>query len=70
MASHYHLCEGVQNVPSGNAFSSLAHYPGGFNAKSSAVGGSQAHTHDLAGASGDASSLPPYYVLSFIMRCA
>lgn len=70
MASHYHLCGGVQNVPSGNAFSSLAHYPGGFNAKSSAVGGSQAHTHDLAGASGDASSLPPYYVLSFIMRCA
>ena len=35
-----------------------------------ATGGSQAHTHDLTGASGDASSLPPYYILSFIMRCA
>lgn len=35
-----------------------------------ATGGSQPHTHDLTGASGDASSLPPYYVLSFIMRCA
>lgn len=34
------------------------------------AGGSQPHTHDLTGASGDASSLPPYYVLSFIMRCA
>ena len=34
-----------------------------------ATGGSQPHTHDLTGASGDASSLPPYYVLSFIMRC-
>lgn len=35
-----------------------------------ATGGSQPHTHDLTGASGDASSLPPYYALSFIMRCA
>ena len=35
-----------------------------------ATGGSQPHTHDLTEASGDASSLPPYYVLSFIMRCA
>ena len=34
------------------------------------AGGSLPHTHDLTGASGDASSLPPYYVLSFIMRCA
>ena len=32
------------------------------------VGGSQPHTHDLAGASGEASSLPPYYALSYIMR--
>ena len=42
----------------------------GWNYLTSPVGSSQAHTHDLAGASGDASSLPPYYVLSFIMRCA
>lgn len=34
------------------------------------TGGSQPHTHALGGASGDASSLPPYYALSFIMRCA
>lgn len=35
-----------------------------------ATGGSLPHTHDLTGESGDASSLPPYYALSFIMRCA
>ena len=34
-----------------------------------ATGGSLPHTHDLTGESGEASSLPPYYALSFIMRC-
>ena len=33
-------------------------------------GESQSHTHTLAGASGSASSLPPYYALSYIMRIA
>ena len=33
-------------------------------------GGSQPHTHTLSGASGEASNLPPYYALSFIMRIA
>ena len=32
------------------------------------AGGSQPHTHTLSGVSGEASSLPPYYALSFIMR--
>ena len=35
-----------------------------------ATGGSLPHTHDLTGESGEALSLPPYYALSFIMRCA
>ena len=36
-----------------------------------ATGGSQAHTHALSGAkSGSASTLPPYYALTYIMRCA
>ena len=35
-----------------------------------AVGGSQPHTHNLDGASGEANGLPPYYVLTYIMRCA
>lgn len=34
------------------------------------AGGSQPHTHTLDGASGEASSLPPYYALSYIMRTA
>ena len=35
-----------------------------------AVGGSQPHTHNLDGASGEANGLPPYYALAYIMRCA
>ena len=34
------------------------------------TGGSKSHTHALDGASGGASSLPPYYALAYIMRCA
>lgn len=34
------------------------------------TGGSQPHSHDLTGASGEASGLPPYYALSYIMRTA
>ena len=34
------------------------------------TGGSQQHTHALDGASEEASGLPPYYALSFIMRIA
>lgn len=36
----------------------------------SATGGSQPHTHDLTGASGEANGLPPYYALAYIMRTA
>ena len=34
------------------------------------AGGSQPHTHSLSGASGEASGLPPYYALAYIMRTA
>lgn len=37
---------------------------------SAGTGGSLSHTHTLSGASGEASSLPPYYTLAYIMRCA
>ena len=33
-------------------------------------GGSQPHTHTLSGVSGETNGLPPYYVLSYIMRIA
>ena len=43
---------------------------GAGSSNTSATGGSQAHTHPLSGAqSGSTSSLPPYYVLAYIMRC-
>ena len=35
-----------------------------------ATGGSQAHAHALSGEAGKADTLPPYYALSFVMRCA
>ena len=35
-----------------------------------ATGGSRPHSHTLSGASEEASSLPPYYTLAYIMRCA
>ena len=35
-----------------------------------AAGNSEPHTHTISGASGEASSLPPYYALAYIMRCA
>lgn len=34
------------------------------------AGASQPHTHPLSGASGQASALPPYYALAYIMRVA
>ena len=46
-----------------------ANYTGG-GAYTSTVGGSQPHTHALSGLSGDTESLPPYYALALIMRCA
>ena len=36
----------------------------------SSNGSSNSHTHGLTASSGAASSLPPYYSLAFIMRCA
>ena len=33
-----------------------------------ATGGSQSHTHGLSGTSDNASSLPPFYALTYIMR--
>lgn len=44
-------------------------YVGATPATTNATGGSQPHTHSLAGIkSGNASTLPPYYALAYIMR--
>ena len=58
-------------VTTGSASVLNAQDTGGGNiATSSQSGNSQPHTHTLPGASGEAKILPPYYALSFVMRCA
>ena len=58
-------------VTTGSASVLNAQDTGGGNiATSSQSGNSQPHTHTLSGASGEAKILPPYYALSFVMRCA
>ena len=58
-------------VTTGSASILNANDTGAGTAASSKSGDSQSHTHSLTGIkSGSASSLPPYYALAYIMRCA
>ena len=70
LARHEHTTTVASNIsgsyhvqPGGGAYYNTGAFP------STNTGDSQPHTHNLTGASEGASSLPPYYVLSFIMRC-
>ena len=66
MPSHSHsTTSGTTNAAGGSQRSEVAG-----QRQTGAAGGSQPHTHTLDGASGEASSLPPYYALSYIMRTA
>lgn len=56
--------QGTAGVSSGNIQQPDTSLP------SRTTGGSQPHTHTLDGASEEESSLPPYYALAYIMRCA
>lgn len=65
----------THTTPHANASTGSGGYVGGGNVTqinwpTGPTGSSQPHTHTLDGASGEASSLPPYYALSFIMRIA
>lgn len=69
IASHAHTTTlssntpGSYNIqPGGGAYYNSSAFP------STNTGGSQTHTHALDSTSGEASSLPPYYALSYIMR--
>ena len=71
LARHEHTTTVASNIsgsyhvqPGGGAY----YNTGAFS--STNTGDSQPHTHNLTGASEGASSLPPYYALSFVMRCA
>ena len=69
LASHghpYSAPKPVLNAQSANARTECKSQ----SATTGLVGGSQPHTHDLAGASEEANGLPPYYALSYIMRTA
>ena len=69
LASHghpYSAPKPVLNAQSANARTECKSQ----SATTGLVGGSQPHTHDLAGASEEANNLPPYYALAYIMRCA
>ena len=69
LASHghpYSAPKPVQNAQSASARTECKSE----SATTGLVGGSQPHTHDLTGASGEANGLPPYYALAYIMRTA
>ena len=75
LASHTHFTQGfygAQNGP-GRECQSRKQIPGDPVESSTSIlssGNSQPHTHTLDGSSGEATSLPPYYALSYIMRIA
>ena len=68
MPSHSHTYSGQGSISNG-----APREQGGYATSiinTSTTGGSTSHTHPLSGVqSGSASSLPPYYVLAYIMRC-
>ncbi|WP_205906108.1 tail fiber protein [Desulfovibrio piger] len=69
LASHTHKCnQGTTDNGSGR-FTGGGDYEG-VDLTTYSTGGSKPHTHNLSGASGEAQSLPPYYALALIMRCA
>lgn len=73
LASHKHTAMTAvpQNQVNGSYLTDgPGNYLGARGAATLTTGSSQPHTHSLSGASGEASDLPPYYALAYIMRCA
>ena len=71
LATHIHSIYTRATVQAGGAENPPLDSTGvASNYSTSEAGGSQPHTHDLTGASGEASTLPPYYALALIMRIA
>ena len=71
LASHTHKIRLASNSNSGNGLDAGKGSATVMESNRVATtGDSQPHTHTLSGVSGEASSLPPYYVLSYVMRCA
>ena len=70
LASHEHLANLLVPVSGQGLQGTTSAQTGNAATYTEPTGGSQPHTHTLSGASGEASNLPPYYALSFIMRIA
>ena len=72
MAAHGHKIAGyVGDNSYGEYNDTAAKYGNEANIQTDTTGSSASHTHTLSGIkSGSASSLPPYYALAYIMRCA
>ena len=68
LAAHSHPYE-YPNIKT-NSVVGFGAYGDHSSTNTGATGGSKSHTHTLSGASGQASSLPPYYALAYIMRVA
>ena len=64
MPSHSHRMGTYVGAAGTNAYAATS----GNLASTQSTGGSQPHTHALTGASGDASSLPPYYAGHYVIR--
>ena len=70
LASHKHQANLLVPVSGQGLQGTTSAQTGNASTYTEPAGGSQPHTHDLTGESAAAGSLPPYYVLSYIMRCA
>lgn len=74
MPSHTHTWRRIGDDGNGSGMdASIISYndPGWLNNNPlNTSGSSRSHTHTLDGSSGEATSLPPYYALSYIMRIA
>ena len=70
IAKHKHELSYDRSNRAGSGYIAYLLNGGTMNYETKETGGSQPHTHALTGASGEASSLPPYYALDYIMRCA
>ena len=69
LAAHTHIAEQVAN----QGFYMVGNYgktTGQVSQETSSTGNSASHTHSLAGSTTSITSIPLFYALSFIIRCA
>ena len=72
MPWHQHFIPSGSTYGDGNRshLSTTSNNQNGTAQYTAGAGGGWAHTHSLAATCGTGSSLPPYYALAYIMRCA